>query len=409
MSTTAKAEEPRGNAEPGGRRHGRRVLATCGLAHFAHDGFSDTIYLLLPVWAEAFGLSHAQVGILKTVFSGSLASSQLPAGLIAERWGARWVLVISTLVVGAAFMALGLAGGFAGLAILLCFAGLASGAQHTLSSTLVAEAYRAGRLRAALGTYNFTGDLGKVAAPVLVAGGIALVGWRESSFALGAFGCLVGIGLFVALKRLGAGDAPRRKPTGARGFQFGDWGVADRSGFRLLVVIGMLDGAVRTGFLTFLPFLLIAKGAGVGTVGLALALTLGGGAAGKLACGFLAERIGVTRTVVLTEFATGAGILALLPLPLGGALILLPLVGLALNGTSSALYGTVPEFASPGRQSRIFGLFYTLSIGASAVAPVLCGLLSDLAGVPVTLAAVAIAALAPIPLCPLLARSIKSA
>jgi MFS-type transporter involved in bile tolerance (Atg22 family) len=96
-------------------------------------------------------------------------------------------------------------------------------------------------------------------------------------------------------------------------------------------------------------------------------------------------------------------------LPLGGALILLPLVGLALNGTSSALYGTVPEFASPGRQSRIFGLFYTLSIGASAVAPVLCGLLSDLAGVPVTLAAVAIAALAPIPLCPLLARSIKSA
>jgi MFS family permease len=351
------------------------------LAHFAHDGFSDTIYLLLPVWAEAFGLSHAQVGILKTLFSGSLASSQLPAGLLAERWGARWVLVLSTIVVGLAFMTLGLAGGFASLAILLCCAGLASGAQHTLASTLVAEAYREGRLRAALGTYNFTGDLGKVAAPVLVAGGIALMGWRASSVALGAFGCVVGIGLFIVLKRLGTGDAPPGKP----------------------VAIGMLDGAVRVGFLTFLPFLLIAKGAGVGTVGLALALTLGGGAAGKLACGFLAERIGVTRTVVLTEFATGAGILALLPLPLIGDLILLPLVGLALNGTSSALYGTVPEFAAPGKQS------HTLSIGASAVAPVLCGLLSDLAGVPVTLAVVAVAALAPIPLCPLLARSIRAA
>jgi MFS family permease len=409
MATTAKADEPAGKSGPRGPGHGRRVLAACGLAHFAHDGFSDTIYLLLPVWAEVFGLSHAQVGILKTLFSGSLASSQLPAGLLAERWGARWVLVLSTFVVGLAFMTLGLAAGFAGLAVLLCCAGLASGAQHTLSSTLVAEAYRAGRLRAALGTYNFTGDLGKVAAPVLVAGGIALMGWRASSVALGAFGCVVGIGLFIVLKRLGTGDAPPGKPAVTREFRFGDWGVTDRAGFRLLAAIGMLDGAVHTGFLTFLPFLLIAKGAGVGTVGLALALTLGGGAAGKLACGFLAERIGVTRTVVLTEFATGAGILALLPLPLGGALILLPLVGLALNGTSSALYGTVPEFASPGRQSRIFGLFYTLSIGASAVAPVLCGLLSDLAGVPVTLAAVAIAALAPIPLCPLLARSIKSA
>ncbi len=409
MTTTAKAGEPVGNSAPRGRSHGRRVLAACGLAHFTHDGFSDTIYLLLPVWAESFGLSHAQVGILKTVFSGSLASSQLPAGLLAERWGARWVLVISTLVVGLAFMALGLAGGFASLAVLLCCAGLASGAQHTLSSTLVAEAYREGRLRAALGTYNFTGDLGKVAAPVLVAGGIALMGWRASSLALGAFGCVVGIGLFIALKRLGTGDAPRGKPTSTRGFRFGDWGVTDRAGFRLLAAIGMLDGAVRTGFLTFLPFLLIAKGAGVGTVGLALALTLGGGAAGKLACGFLAERIGVTRTVVLTELATGAGILALLAVPLVGAMMLLPLVGLALNGTSSALYGTVPEFAAPGRQSRIFGLFYTLTIGASAAAPVLCGLLSDLAGVPVTLAVVAVAALAPIPLCPLLARSLRSA
>jgi FSR family fosmidomycin resistance protein-like MFS transporter len=407
MTTTVKTEGPVGNSEPRGRGHGRRVLAACGLAHFAHDGFSDTIYLLLPVWAENFGLSHAEVGILKTVFSGSLASSQLPAGLLAERWGARWVLVISTLVVGASFMALGLAGGFIGLAALLCCAGVASGAQHTLSSTLVAEAYRDGRLRAALGTYNFTGDLGKVAAPVLMAGGIALMGWRASSLALGAFGCVVGIGLFIALKRLGTGDAPRGKSALTRGFRFGDWGVADRSGFRLLAAIGMLDGAVRIGFLTFLPFLLIAKGAGVETVGLALALTLGGGAAGKLACGFLAERIGVIRTVVLTELATGAGILALLAVPLAGALMLLPLVGLALNGTSSALYGTVPEFAAPGRQSRIFGLFYTLTIGASAIAPVLCGLLSDLAGVPVTLAVVAMAALAPIPLCPLLARSIR--
>ena len=209
MTTTAKTEGPVGNSEPRGRGHGRRVLAACGLAHFAHDGFSDTIYLLLPVWAENFGLSHAEVGILKTVFSGSLASSQLPAGLLAERWGARWVLVISTLVVGASFMALGLAGGFIGLAVLLCCAGVASGAQHTLSSTLVAEAYRDGRLRAALGTYNFTGDLGKVAAPVLMAGGIALMGWRASSLALGAFGCVVGIGLFIALKRLGTGELNR--------------------------------------------------------------------------------------------------------------------------------------------------------------------------------------------------------
>ena len=140
MSTTAKSEEPLPKTEPHDHGRRRRVLATCGVAHFAHDGFSDTIYVLLPLWAESFGLSHAQVGLLKTVFSGSTASFQLPAGLLAERWGARCILLIGTLAIGATFITLGFVGGFVGLVILMCCAGLASGTQHPLSSTLGAEA-----------------------------------------------------------------------------------------------------------------------------------------------------------------------------------------------------------------------------------------------------------------------------
>lgn len=54
------------------RGHG--PLAAGGLAHFVHDGISDSLYVLLPLWAEAFGLSLAQVGLLKTCFSSALAS-----------------------------------------------------------------------------------------------------------------------------------------------------------------------------------------------------------------------------------------------------------------------------------------------------------------------------------------------
>ncbi|MBS2080286.1 hypothetical protein, partial [Mycobacterium tuberculosis] len=44
-----------------------------------------------------------------------------------------------------------------------------------------------------------------------------------------------------------------------------------RGGFNLLLAIGVLDTAVRMGFLTFLPFLLQAKGASLPTSGIALA------------------------------------------------------------------------------------------------------------------------------------------
>ena len=216
-------------AEGGGRA--RRVLAACGVTHFAHDGFSDTLYVLLPLWADAFGLSHAQVGLLKSVFSTGAASFQLPAGLLAERWGERVVLAAGTLAAGLAYVLFGLAGGFAALAGLALLAGLASGTQHPLSSVLVARAYRDGPRRAALGAYNFTGDLGKIALPALVAGGAALVGWRTSSLALGVFGCGAALGMFLVLRRLAAGGAT----PGVRGGPWprlrGGWGITDRSGF----------------------------------------------------------------------------------------------------------------------------------------------------------------------------------
>src|SRR6202035_2710885 len=114
-----------------------------------------------------------------------------------------------------------------------------------------------------------------------------------------------------------------------------------RGGFTLLVGIGIIDSATRMSFLTFLPFLLKAKGAGTPEIGLALSLLFAGGAAGKLVCGFLGGRLGMLPTVLITEGGTAITIMGLLPLPMSAVFVLLPIVGVALNGTSSVLYGTV--------------------------------------------------------------------
>jgi len=69
-----------------------------------------------------------------------------------------------------------------------------------------------------------------------------------------------------------------------------------------------------------------------------------------------------------------------------------------LNGTSSVLYGTVAELVAPERRSRAYGLFYTIGIGSGAAAPPAFGLLSDWAGVPVTLRVIAALVLVTLPL-----------
>jgi predicted MFS family arabinose efflux permease len=102
-------------------------------------------------------------------------------------------------------------------------------------------------------------------------------------------------------------------------------------------------------------------------------------------------------TVWLTETVTALGIVALLPLPLDVAMVLLPVVGVALNGTSSVLYGSVPDLVAPERRTRAFGIFYTGTIGAGAVSPAIYGLLGDAVGVTSALIVVAAVVLLTLP------------
>ncbi len=389
-------------------RRSRAVLGTACGTHFVHDGFSDILYVLFPVWAREFGLSFAQVGLLRTLYSGGMAAFQIPAGLLAERWGEARLLAAGTAATALGFVAAGFAGGYAALLGCLLAAGLGSGVQHPLSSSLVSHAYEDGRRRVALGTYNFSGDVGKVVVPAAVAFAVPWLGWRGAVESFAVVGMAAAGLVLLALTNLEVGYPPLHEDRAERRHG-SDWGIRDVRGFQALSVIHVIDNSTRTGFLTFLPFLLIAKGSSVQAVGFALMLVFAGGAVGKFACGVLAERLGVIRTVIITEAATGAGILLLLTLPLGASLALLLVLGIALNGTSSVLYGTVADLVTSDRRGRSYAVFYTVGIGASALSPSIYGVVSDWGGVPLALVIVGLLVFVTLPLTLLLRRPLAAA
>jgi MFS family permease len=136
----------------------------------------------------------------------------------------------------------------------------------------------------------------------------------------------------------------------------------------------------------------------VQSIGFALTLIFAGGALGKYVCGHLGARLGTIATVFLTEGLTAACILLLIPLSLVPAFVLLPILGIMLNGTSSVLYGSVPELVDPAQRRRAFAIFYTGTIGSGAVAPLLYGLFSDALGIPAMMGIVAAVVLLTLPL-----------
>ena len=168
----------------------------------------------------------------------------------------------------------------------------------------MARAFAGPRSLKALGTYNFAGDIGKMPVPAAAALLLTAMSWRPAVALLGAFGLLCAAAIFVLTPRYGpetAAAVVEEKAVGGRGFT-----VGSRIAFPVLLSIGMIDSAIRMAFLTFLPFLLTAKGASLPTIGLALTLVFAGGAAGKLVCAFIGDRIGAIATVWLTEGLTAS-------------------------------------------------------------------------------------------------------
>jgi FSR family fosmidomycin resistance protein-like MFS transporter len=371
----------------------RRTMAVACSAHALHDGFTDVLYVLLPLWQAEFGLGYAEIGILRALYAGSMAGFQVPAGLLAARVGGPALLAAGTALAGIGYLVAGASAGFAMLTVALVVGGLGSSVQHPIASDLVARSFAGQRSRRALATYNFSGDLGKMALPAATAGLVAVMPWRSATSLLGIAGLAAAVAILLLRRGL-----PNAAPAPAAETVDDAAPAASGRGFPLLLAIGILDSATRMGFLTFLPFLLRAKGADLPVIGVALSLIFAGGAAGKLACGFLGARLGVVPAIFLTEGLTAAGILILLPLSLMAALVVLPLVGIVLNGTSSVLYGTVPELVAADRRARAFSIFYTGTVGAGALSPALYGLVSDAAGVSRMMVIVAGAVLLTLPL-----------
>lgn len=377
----------------------RRSLGGACLAHALHDGYTDLLYVLLPVWQAEFGLSYAGVAALRSLYYGTMGGLQVPADRLVGRLSIRAALALSTLVAALGFVVMGVSGGLFGLCAGLVLAGIGSSIQHPRASLLVSDAY--GRAaRGPLGIYNFSGDLGKATFPVAVALLLGVLAWRPVAGSM-AFVGLVAAGALIAV-------LPRRPLAPAQARAAGA-GAGDARGFTLLMGVGALDTATRMGTLLFLPFLLEAKGGTGATTGLALALVFAGGAFGKAVCGWLGERVGVVRSVIATEIVTALLVAALLPLPLGPTLVLLPLLGIALNGTSSVLYGTVPDLALRGDTAQAFALFYTAVIGSGGLAPIAYGAFADRMGETAGLLAAAATALATVPTVLALRTPLKAA
>jgi MFS transporter, FSR family, fosmidomycin resistance protein len=207
----------------------RRVLWVTCAVHALHDGFTDTLYLLLPLWQAEFALGYAAVGALRSLYTAVMAGLQLPAAATARRIGNSFVLVAGTMLAAAGYLLAGSSSGFIMLAGALILGGIGSSTQHPIASSLVAHAYNAQGSRTALAIYNFAGDLGKMALPSATGVALLLMPWRSAALVLGMIAMATALATAFRDRRGPLAHALALRGTGPRHDRHGD-----RSGYCVL-------------------------------------------------------------------------------------------------------------------------------------------------------------------------------
>jgi len=354
---------------------------------------TTTISVLLPVLAQAFGFSYAEVGLFKGLKSTSQAVLEMCSGWLSEKLGECRLIAIGLASAGAGYGLLSMAPGALLLAASLLIIGAGTALHHAPSSALIVASYPNVGRSSALGIYNASGDAGKL----VFSGGVSLAigagfAWHQISLLYGLIALLTAIVIAIVarscLQNPGADTQP--ESDGPDGLAIAGWGILNWRSFGALLVVTSIDTMVQTGVLVFAAFLMLSKGLSLPVATAATVALLAGGMFGKAACGFLADHIGARPAFTLIQVLTALGLFLVVIAPDWLALAMLLPLGAVLQGSSSVTYGYAADLIHPRRMARGYALLYSSGTFAAAAGPLAIGLVADAFGIEAAMVALAV-------------------
>lgn len=342
-------------------------MAALSGAHLATDFASGTIPALIPFLTERFDLSYALAATLMLAVTVSSSLVQPLFGLWSDRRGALWLIPGGVALAGTGAGLAAVAPAY-GLVVALVFAsGIGIAAFHPEGVKFAA--YASGRKRASgMSYFNIGGNTGYALGAIVTT---PLVVWL--GLAGGLVACvpvLVAAGLLVRMLPHLRGLHPSR--DGAKP-------VAGDDQLRAMALLGsiiVLRSISWFALLTFVPLWVVSLGDTEAEGNRLLSLMLLAGAAGTLVLGPLADRIGLRRTLFLTQVALPPLVLAFIYV--GGAVgaVALMLVGVCVVGTFGVTT-VLSQLYMPRHVGVASGLSVGLAMGLGGVAAVALGAVAD--------------------------------
>jgi FSR family fosmidomycin resistance protein-like MFS transporter len=389
-TTSAKVEsQPAAPAATEAERFQMGRVLTISAGHAMHDTYTAFLPSLLPVFIANLSLSMTEVGLL-TVFMQGPSLLQPFIGYLADRVSLRTFVILAPAVTATMMSLLGVAQGYAVLALFLVVVGLSSASLHAVGPVMAGNL--SGRsLGRGMGFWMVGGELGRTLGPIVVVSAIRLLTLEGTPWLM--IGGLLTSAILYALLR----DVPGRPPNAGRGLP---WRQALRGMGPLLVpVAGILVARsfMVSALTTYLPTFLSEEGADLWLAGASLSVLEAAGVVGALLGGSISDRLGRRLVLFISMLATPFLMFVFLAASGWLQFPLLLMMGFTALSVTPVVMALVQE-SSPENRALANGVYMALSFGLRSGVVVVMGALGDLFGLRLVFTASAVIPLLGLPL-----------
>jgi MFS family permease len=345
------------------------TLGLLSLSHAVIHAQSALMPLIYPIVIVQFALNPRDIGLFIAVTTAVGGSMQLLYGFL-TRWVSRPVLLGGgQLLYGSALLLSWLTSGVGQLLGAISVARIGASPQHVVGNALLSDIYPPERRGFAISAHISGGNVGTVLVPFVGLALIGVVGWQATLALFGVPALVVGVLILWTVREDGVAYRARARDAGSVRGQLGE--VLGRSDLRLILGASLIAAGGR-GLDIVAPFMLLylrgPLGISEGTTALLYALLLVGAVVGPLLAGWLSDRFGRRRTLVVYYLLSAAGILAFLGA--GSNLVLLvPLLlpfGTAVFSESPVLQAFLADRAVGPTRDVAFSVYFTCAFGIGA-------------------------------------------
>ena len=377
------------------KRFQRSKVLTVSFGHFAHDVYTSFLAPLLPLLMEKLGFSLTTAALLNiTTKIPSLFNPLF--GLIAEKTGAKYFVILAPAITAACMSLIGLAPSLGFLFILLFVAGISTALFHVPSPTMIKES-SGNRTGTGMSYFMVGGELARTTGPLLVTAAVSWWG-LDGIYRLMPLGLLASLILYAKLKDFDTNSPiqkPKEKGDGKKLLYHYRYFFLTMGGF-LFFQTGM-----KSALTLFLPVYLTQQGESLWYAGISLSVLQFFGILGTSLSGHISDRIG--RRAMLLIGSTGAAISMGIFAMTGYLFLLIPL-GLFLFTSGPVLMATVQDTNS-NMPTFMNSIYMTINFALSSLVVFIVGFMGDHLGLDLTYIVCSVFAIGCIPMVHLLTSS----